>query len=552
MEHDVFIAHSSLDKPTADAICDVLEREKVRCWIAPRDVLPGTIWGESIIEALDASSVMVIVFSASSNVSPQVVREVERAVSKGIPIIPSRIDDVRMTKSMEYFLSTPHWLDALTAPMELHLAKLAAAVKSILASASTKQSALSAFQPLTPGGAASISETGEPGLSNTTSAATNADGSSQIKEKLEAGGVVPKSAGLEDHGYSATGHPSLIRHVSRRNIQRIVLSMIAIVGALLYLVFRASTSAILNAELVTGIAYNPECVEMAADGGTLFTGTDNEIKFWSTQNGECLRTIPEAADSLAASANGQKLASSWSWGREVKVWDAKSGKRERILAAPFRVACLAITPDGRTVVAGASDEGDTVVWNAGTGEPIQTLSGDERWIRSVAVSPDGRTVACGTTNRFEVWNVTTGNCFWRQEMTHTGSGEYVCLAIGSDSRKLITGCGDSLDAWDIGTKKRFATIKFPVLSSSIGHLRTGSDCSRFFTNGQAAGNTLDLWESANGSLLGSIKGTSLRLRKDGLGNNIFGNKMICTTPDTRTVAAVTYGYETIKIWKIND
>ena len=43
---------------------------------------------------------MVLVFSASANDSPQVMREVERAVSKGIPIIPLRIEDVPPSKSM--------------------------------------------------------------------------------------------------------------------------------------------------------------------------------------------------------------------------------------------------------------------------------------------------------------------------------------------------------------------------------------------------------------------------------------------------------------------
>ncbi len=41
MAHDVFISHSAKDKATADAVCAVLEAEGIRCWIAPRDVLPS-------------------------------------------------------------------------------------------------------------------------------------------------------------------------------------------------------------------------------------------------------------------------------------------------------------------------------------------------------------------------------------------------------------------------------------------------------------------------------------------------------------------------------
>ena len=52
MAHDVFISYSSQDKPSADAICATLESKQVRCWIAPRDVLPGVDYAEALIEAI--------------------------------------------------------------------------------------------------------------------------------------------------------------------------------------------------------------------------------------------------------------------------------------------------------------------------------------------------------------------------------------------------------------------------------------------------------------------------------------------------------------------
>jgi uncharacterized RDD family membrane protein YckC len=72
------------------------------------------------------------VFSSHSNDSPQVMREVERAVSKGIFILPFRIENVPLCKEMEYYISTPHWLDAMTAPMEECLARLAQTAKMLL------------------------------------------------------------------------------------------------------------------------------------------------------------------------------------------------------------------------------------------------------------------------------------------------------------------------------------------------------------------------------------------------------------------------------------
>jgi hypothetical protein len=74
----------------------------------------------------------VLVFSSNANASPQIKREVERAINRGIPVVPFRIENVVPTKSLEYFLSTPHWLDAFSPPLEQHLNYLATVVSSIL------------------------------------------------------------------------------------------------------------------------------------------------------------------------------------------------------------------------------------------------------------------------------------------------------------------------------------------------------------------------------------------------------------------------------------
>jgi biotin transporter BioY len=132
MPHDVFVSYSSDDKPTADAVCATLENNGIRCWIAPRDILPGMDWGGAIVDAINASRLMVLVYSAKANDSPQIKREVERAVNRGLSIIPFRIEDVPMSTTLEYFMSMPHWLDALTPPLQDHLDRLATTTRLIL------------------------------------------------------------------------------------------------------------------------------------------------------------------------------------------------------------------------------------------------------------------------------------------------------------------------------------------------------------------------------------------------------------------------------------
>jgi len=132
MAHDVFVSYSAKDKLVAEAIVARLETGSIRCWIAPRDVIPGADWGESIIDAIESSRIMVLVFSQSANESSQIKREVERATDKGVYIIPFRVDNIKPTKSLEYFISNSQWMDAFPPPLERHFDTLARTVGAIL------------------------------------------------------------------------------------------------------------------------------------------------------------------------------------------------------------------------------------------------------------------------------------------------------------------------------------------------------------------------------------------------------------------------------------
>lgn len=131
---DVFVSYSQADRECAFQLVAQLESRGIGVWVAPRDISPATDWAEAIIEAISGARLMVLVFSASCNSSPQVRREVERAVHREIPILPFRIEDVLPAKSLEYFLSTPHWLDAFPPPREPHFERLSVHIQSILSS----------------------------------------------------------------------------------------------------------------------------------------------------------------------------------------------------------------------------------------------------------------------------------------------------------------------------------------------------------------------------------------------------------------------------------
>ena len=133
MAREVFVSYSQPDYACAMEMVARVEGEGINCWIAPRDIAPSADWAAEIIDAISNARVMILVFSGNSNDSPQVRREVERAVHKNVSILPFRIESVVPSKSLEYFLSSQHWMDAFAPPREAHYARLCAYLKSQLA-----------------------------------------------------------------------------------------------------------------------------------------------------------------------------------------------------------------------------------------------------------------------------------------------------------------------------------------------------------------------------------------------------------------------------------
>lgn len=75
---------------------------------------------------------MVLIFSADSNNSEQILRELELAANARLPIVQFRIENLTPNDDLRYYLSTPHWFDATTVPFEKHLGPFAIAIKTLL------------------------------------------------------------------------------------------------------------------------------------------------------------------------------------------------------------------------------------------------------------------------------------------------------------------------------------------------------------------------------------------------------------------------------------
>lgn len=103
---DVFISYSTQNVNAALEVCRSLEEAGSVCWMAPRDILPGSHFAASITQAIRNARVLVLMFSMSANDSEQVLHEVDLADKNRVPIVTVMLEQVEINDAFSYYLST--------------------------------------------------------------------------------------------------------------------------------------------------------------------------------------------------------------------------------------------------------------------------------------------------------------------------------------------------------------------------------------------------------------------------------------------------------------
>ena len=130
MEIDVFISyHTNSSRAVVEAVVNRLEGVGIRCWYAPRDVV-GSYAG-SIVQAIKACSVFILMLNQPAAESPQVLNELNIVTSRlgrkeSVTIVPFHIadEDLEMPPDAEYYISRMHWIDAIRPPMDERIGEL--------------------------------------------------------------------------------------------------------------------------------------------------------------------------------------------------------------------------------------------------------------------------------------------------------------------------------------------------------------------------------------------------------------------------------------------
>lgn len=107
----VFISHSSKDIAVAEKVVGTLEANGISCWVAPRDIPAGSIYGAEISKGIKNCSVLLLIFSENSNNSDAVIREVQLAFEEKKIIVPLRLEIIAPCDGLNFFLSGLQWWD---------------------------------------------------------------------------------------------------------------------------------------------------------------------------------------------------------------------------------------------------------------------------------------------------------------------------------------------------------------------------------------------------------------------------------------------------------
>jgi WD40 repeat protein len=474
---DVFISYPRKEKATADAVCATLEAAGVRCWIAPRDIKPGTDCADAIVEAIDNCRVMVLIFSSSANRSKQVHREVRHAFDQEKPVLPFRIEDTPPEKSLAYYMGPVHWLDALTPPLERHLETLAQHVKALMQVEAAAQG----------------TDQGGPVTERRRVAGTEAD---QRRQTVDAARLAEEEAQRKkaERKVLARADEEQRRQktdTERRGEHERAFAMmkrfdtVSAVDAFLstwpdshlkaeamalraklaeYNKVAASSKDSFQRFFVrddertqrlirtfTGHTGAVGSVAIAPDGRTALSASqDKTLKLWNLTNGGTIRTFVGHTDvvrSVAIAPDGRTAVSAGDDGALLR-WELATGNTMRAFVGHTdTVSSVEITPDGRAALSASYDR-TLRLWDLASGKTIHTFEGHNDAVTAVAIAPDGRTALSVTDDILRLWDLASGDTI--RTFNTDGDGDLQAVAFLPDSRSALSG-GEKLRQWDLAS-----------------------------------------------------------------------------------------------------
>jgi len=105
MSAEVFVSYSRSDRERVVELVERMRSAGIGVWVDEGGIHGASLWGQEIVDAIDASKVMVLMISDSSITSDNVVKELSIASEEKKPILPVYLQRSQLPKSMRYQLA---------------------------------------------------------------------------------------------------------------------------------------------------------------------------------------------------------------------------------------------------------------------------------------------------------------------------------------------------------------------------------------------------------------------------------------------------------------
>ncbi|GBE92008.1 WD40 repeat domain-containing protein [Nostoc cycadae] len=235
--------------------------------------------------------------------------------------------------------------------------------------------------------------------------------------------------------------------------------------------------------------------------------------------------------SVAISPDGETVVSGCA-DQTINIWNLQTGKQIRTLTGNLgEVSSVAISSDGNFLAVGSCQhpKSNVTVWHLSTGQLIHTLLGHQKPVNVVDISPDGQILASGS-NKIKIWNLHKGDricTLWHSSAVHA-------VAISPDGSILASGSSDSkIRLWNPRTGDPLRTLTGHT--GDVKSIAISSDGQLLFSG--STDTTIKIWHLLTGKLLQTLHGHSDAVKSITLSTD--GQRLFSGSGD-----------RTINIWRI--